>query len=271
MNPAHPAVSLSFGRLGSPAGPPLSLEAEMERTACLGFERLSLCFGGRRDEPLLTARRRTALAALARTHGLAIGSIYAEYFLGHPLVTGGGGPQFVLERVVDWASELGASYVSLPIAPEVATVAELGLELSKQLAPALGLASARGISIALGAPVPARALSALILRIDHPNLGLAYDTGMAAEAGLSNAQDLDLLAPRLVELRVGDAEPGSGPCSLGRGRAGLPELLARVTRERLPAQIVLCHHVGADAEFDALRALNFVRLMCARGALGDAA
>jgi len=269
-NAEWPKLSVLWGRSPSSS----DLEAELAALRALGFARVAwtLDHAGSRDNPLVTERGRARLAAAASRTGTSISSVIADYFASRPLIGDTArASALVLERTVGWAAALGAERVVVRIPGEVVLRPEIAVELATHLLRALGLGAELGVGLALAADAPASALVELVQRVDHPALGLAYHTGLAAERGRAVAAEVEALGQELTMLLLGDAEMGDGPRSLGHGRASLPQVLGRVARARPACDLVIAPPAGDDARFEALRALNYVRLMCARGALGDAA
>lgn len=186
-----------------------------------GADGVELRFGAQDGErhALLESGMPAVLRSRARGAGLELASVYLGYVVAHPLSE----PQHagVCARVLEGAAEAGARVAVVPLfgkaeprdedsmVPLLAAVRELA-ERAAAVRLRVGLETALPVSVVL----------ALLQRLDHPALGIAYDVGTAARLGYDPVADLKLLGPAVCQLRVRDTTPDGRRVLLGQGVVG---------------------------------------------------
>jgi sugar phosphate isomerase/epimerase len=143
------------------------------------------------------------------------------------------GQDEALRRRIDFARRLGASYV-LTDATGRADLGGRPRQLVNSLRCLADYAEDRGVRIALEiheGPTRNGKLAAEFLdRVDHPNVGVNYDTGNVYyyNDGIDPAEDIHHVAGRVVHVHLKDTTGGKGEwqfCALGDGRVKFPAIL----------------------------------------------
>jgi sugar phosphate isomerase/epimerase len=203
-------------------------EAEQFAAArALGADGVELRFGATTGEgtPLLQPGRPAALRSQARAAGVTLASVFAGYLLTQSLHTpdeeAGRQHAEVLRAAVTAAAEAGARVVVLPLFGAVEPRDELAVRaLIETLRPCADQAAAVGVVLGLETTLPVTALLALVRRLNHPAMRIAYDVGAAAALGWDSVADLKLLGDTVCQLRVRDGTADGRPMPLGQGVVG---------------------------------------------------
>lgn len=144
-------------------------------------------------------------------------------------------PQMLaLLRRIDFAQQLGASFVLGDVSPDAETGGR-----RKKLVNALrwvgDYAGERGIRIALetheGPTRNGKLARALLDEVDHPGVGFNYDTGNIYyyNGEIDPAEDIKEVADRVIHVHLKDTQGGKNQwqfCALGEGRVDFPKFFA---------------------------------------------
>lgn len=140
-----------------------------------------------------------------------------------------------LRRRIDFAQQLGAINVVSDATRQLEVDAEQWRKLLNILRYLGDYAADHGVRIALethGGLTRNGSLAARLLdAVDHPAVGLNYDTGNIYyyNDDLDPAEDLKQVAGRVVQVHLKDTEGGKGEwqfCTLGEGRVNFPSIVA---------------------------------------------
>jgi hexulose-6-phosphate isomerase len=221
----------------------------------LGFARLewTLDHDDLAANPLMTAEGRAEIVALSTTHGVAVSSITGDCFMQAPFWKAAGAARTAwvdeMARVIRSGAAVGASIVVVPLVDN-GSVATPGEEaaLAEGLAQLTPLLRERGVRIAFECDYPPAQLARFIAAFPADAFGINFDIGNSASLGWAPAEEIPLLAPRLINVHVKDRVLGGTTVALGEGDADLPAVFR------------LLDEVGYD---------GFLILQTARAADGD--
>ena len=139
-----------------------------------------------------------------------------------------------LRRRIDFAQQLGAPNVISDATRQLEVDAEQWRKLVNTLRYLGDYAADRGVRIALethGGITRNGSLAARLLdAVDHPAIGVNYDTGNIYyyNDDLDPAEDVKQVASRVVQVHLKDTAGGKGEwefCALGEGRVNFPAIL----------------------------------------------
>jgi L-ribulose-5-phosphate 3-epimerase len=141
-----------------------------------------------------------------------------------------------LRARIDFAQLLGASYVITDACTEE-QARNQPARVVNAMRWAADYAEERGIRLALeihqGPTRNGRELRKFLDVVDHPNLGVNYDTGNIYyyNEGVDPAEDIKEIVDRVIHVHLKDTRGGFGEwafCNLGDGRVRFPEILAEL-------------------------------------------
>ncbi len=187
----------------------------------------------------------------------------AHYFMAHPFFRVPESERLesidVLERLITRSAELGIQTILIPVLENCEIRSELDRRiLTDSLAEPLALASDYGISLGLESELPAAEYRSLIEQVNHPRLGIYYDTGNNTARGHDIAGDTRLLASMLLGIHIKDRPVGGPNVLLGQGDADFAGFFASLKHARYTGPLIL-ETTFADDPLQAARAhRNFV-------------
>lgn len=241
-----------------------SWRAEFMRARTHGFDLLEWLFeaGAYQENPIWTDTGLNAVRDLVAQTGVAIDTICADYFVSHSLLRT---PEperqahiEVLHTLIARTSQLGARVIVVPAleAGDVRNADDLAC-LVKCLRSPLERAQAAGVALALESNMPTDRYLRLVAAA--PTLGICFDTGNRAAAGLDIVADFSRLAPYVRVVHIKDRLPAGPNVPLGTGAAPLEAFLAALTSGHYSGPLVLETTVGSDYAVQARLNLEFVR------------
>jgi L-ribulose-5-phosphate 3-epimerase len=139
-----------------------------------------------------------------------------------------------LRRRIDFAHEMGARYVITDATTGSIASKVVEGQLLDRLRVAADYAAARGIRIALeiheGPTRNGRMAAEFLDAVDHPNIGVNYDTGNVYyyNEGVDPVEDVRHIADRVVHVHLKDTNGGKGEwqfCGLGKGKVRFPPII----------------------------------------------
>ncbi|MBI2940895.1 MAG: sugar phosphate isomerase/epimerase, partial [Chloroflexi bacterium] len=143
----------------------------------------------------------------------------------------------LLRRRIDFAQQLGAQNVVSDATRRLEVDADQWRKLGNTLRHVGDYAADRGVRIALethGGLTRNGALARKLLdAVDHPAIGINYDTGNIYyyNDDLDPAEDVRQVAERVVQVHLKDTVGGKGEwmfCALGDGRVNFPAIIAEL-------------------------------------------
>lgn len=179
------------------------------------------------ENPLMQPAGRTEILALSREHGIAVPSLTGDFCMQAPFWKATGATQAellrIFERVLLSCAALEIKIIVLPLVDNGAihTQAQRRALIAgtQEFQPLL---AQYGMVIAFESDFPPPDLAVFIADFSSAEFGINYDIGNSAGLGWDVAQEIPLLAPRIVNVHVKDRMPGGGTVPLGQGAADLP-------------------------------------------------
>ena len=139
-----------------------------------------------------------------------------------------------LRRCIDFAHQLGAPYVLSDATREDDLDSDQWRKLVNTMRHMADYAADRNVCITLeiheGATRTGEISLKLIESVDHPNVGINYDTGNVYyyNEGVDPAEDIKHIAEHVVHVHLKDTKGGRGEwkfCALGEGRVNFPKII----------------------------------------------
>lgn len=226
----NPSVGVMQGRLlpkfeGRYQAHPIGRwQREFELAAMEGLDYIEFILDLDRAElnPLWSTEGREEIRAVAARTGIRVEAICADYFLEQPLWTKPESTE-VLISVLRAADEIGAGIVVLPVL-EKATIPSLDAREILRQCLIEALTAVPGPHIALETESSPTETLELLSALEHPRIGIAYDTGNLAAAGFSALPDWRAYGDRVIHVHLKDRPVGGGSVPLGEGAVDFPGL-----------------------------------------------
>jgi L-ribulose-5-phosphate 3-epimerase len=142
-----------------------------------------------------------------------------------------------LRRRIDFAHALGASYILTDATARPIESQQTERALLCALRDLADYAGQRGVRIALeiheGPTRNGRLAARFLDAVDHPNVGVNYDTGNVYYYNdqIDAAEDVAHVADRVIHVHLKDTTGGKGDwqfCALGRGRVPFPSIIGQL-------------------------------------------
>ncbi len=199
---------------------------------------------------------------IAKT-GTQVMSCCADYFMPHPFfrVTKDERQESirVLNQLIQNTARVGIRTILVPVleVSEIRTPEEKE-QLLDALQEPLTMAAQEGISLGLETELSASEYLSLVEDGESASLGIYYDTGNHAALGHDIAEDVKILAPRLVGIHVKDRKRGGSTVLLGEGSANFDDFFKVVTATGYQNPVILQTAFGPDYLGIARRHRQFV-------------
>lgn len=221
----------------------------------LGFARLewTLDHDDLAANPLMTAEGQAEIRALSAEHGVAVSSITGDCFMQAPFWKAGGAERTALieemAAVIRAGAAVGASIVVVPLVDNgaVSTPAEEAA-LAEGLAQLEPLLRETGVRIAFECDYPPARLAAFIAPFPADLFGINFDIGNSASLGWAPAEEIPLIAPRLINVHVKDRVLGGTTVPLGHGDADLPTVFRLLNAAGYDGFLILQTARAADGD-----------------------
>jgi L-ribulose-5-phosphate 3-epimerase len=171
----------------------------------------------------------------------------------------------VLRQLIEWAAQIGASRVLLPLLEEAALDSEDKQALAlDSIARAIPTAERHQVIMGLEMELCGEAYARIVSRLDHPLVRATYDTGNSTAQGFDIAQDIEPLLPLLAAVHIKDRVVGGGSCMLGSGDANFAGFFSRLIDAGFEGDLILEPFVGDEPVQNTRRNLAFVQEQLAR-------
>jgi L-ribulose-5-phosphate 3-epimerase len=221
----------------------------------LGFARLewTLDHDDLAANPLMTPEGQAEIRALSAEHGVAVSSITGDCFMQAPFwkANGAGRAALVEEMaaVIRAGAAVGASLVVVPLVDNgsVATPDEEAA-LAEGLAALTPLLRELGVQIAFECDYPPAQLAQFIGAFPADAFGINFDIGNSASLGWASAEEIPLIAPRLINVHVKDRVLGGTTVPLGQGDADLPTVFRLLGEAGYDGFLILQTARAADGD-----------------------
>lgn len=214
--------------------------------------------------PIVSEAGRKAIKDCIEGSGVRISSVCADYFMMNLFfrVSKEKRTQNVrtLESVIRYTHDIEGKTVLLPVleTSEIRDEKEME-ELAECLQGPLDLAESMEIRIGLETELEARKYLELVDLINHPAIGVYYDTGNAAARGYDCAEDIKLLGPFLVGIHLKDRKIYGPTVPLGNGDVGFAAVFEAIIEVKFSGTVVLQAAPGIDYLDIAEKYNRFVR------------
>jgi L-ribulose-5-phosphate 3-epimerase len=211
--------------------------------------------------PLMTAEGRAEILALSRRHDLAVSSITGDCFMQAPFWKAVGATRDALIEtaadVIRAAGAVGASLLVVPLVDDGAlTNADEETALADGLQSLSPFLKQAGVRIAFESDYPPAELAAFIERFSPEVAGINFDIGNSAGLGFAPAEEVPLIAPRLINVHVKDRVLAGTTVPLGEGAADLPTVFHLLREAKYDGFLILQtaraeddDHVGAATRY----------------------
>ena len=211
--------------------------------------------------PLMTPEGRAEILALSSRHDLAVSSITGDCLMQAPFWKATGAARAALietaAEVIRAAGAVDARLLVVPLVDDGALTnarEEAALvDGVRSLAPILKEACVR---MAFESDYPPAQLAAFIERFPPEVAGINFDIGNSAGLGWAPAEEVPLIAPRLINVHVKDRVLGGTTVPLGAGAADLPEVFRLLRAAKYDGFLILQtaraeddDHVGAATRY----------------------
>lgn len=221
------------------------------------------------ENPIVWQSGRQAIIDAQAEHAVGVDSVCADYFmlrqLGGVSASERRANARVLELLIGWTAEIGARRILLPLLEQAAPgVGEKRLQIIESINSVLPALERHQIVLGLEMEIPGGAYAEFVSGFESPYVRAYYDTGNSGAQGLDIAEDIKPLLPLLEAVHVKDRLVGGQSVPLGRGDANLPGFLVSLGQADVRVPFTLQHYFETDPTYDALRALNYVRLELGR-------
>ncbi|WP_419663635.1 putative xylose isormerase domain protein, TIM barrel [Desulfosarcina variabilis str. Montpellier] len=201
--------------------------------------------------PITSEAGRESIQDCIERSGVRISSVCADYFMLNlffrVLEEERAQNIRMLESIIRYTHEIGGETVLLPVleTSEIRSNREMR-ELAESLQRPLDLAESMGVRIGLETELESQKYLELVNRIDHPAIGVYYDTGNAAAKGYDCAKDIELLGSFIAGIHLKDRKIGGPTVPLGSGDVDFPAVFEAIIRVRFSGTLVLQAAPGKD-------------------------
>ncbi len=241
---AAAGVYTKQGRLGPPldghyqAFPRTTWETELQTLGTTpsirGLEWIYDLYGEGAN-PLETAAGRRHMNDCLAQSGVTLVSVCADYFMDCPLVRCSEAQLHERCERLDWligvCPEVGIRHIVLPLLDtssiKTSQEREIVVACLRQVLP---LAQETGVRLNLESDFSPQDFRELLLEIDHPMVGVNYDTGNSAAAGFDPREEFEAYGAWINSVHIKDRRRSAGTVPLGQGDVNFP-LLRELLRQ----------------------------------------
>jgi len=248
------------------AFPHSSWQREFSLAARIGFDAIEWIFEAERasDNPIRSQSGRQEIKRAARSSGVSVRSVCADYFMVERLVGEGTAAskrnREVLCELIEHAAELGAERILLPLLETSALgTRELKDEMVECLIEVAPVAERHRVVLGLEMEIPGSEYAELISRVNHAQVKAYYDVGNSSAQGFDVAVDVEPLLPKLHAVHVKDRRTHGVSVPLGRGDTNFAGFFRTLKRAGFAGDFLLQHYFDQDPEAAARAALAYVR------------
>ena len=232
----------------------------------LGFSYLEWIYEAERcqENPIASARGRSAIRACAAASGLPVGSVCGDYFMIHRLSGGSAQARIdnaaALSELVHWTRELGASRILLPLLETSAlNTPELVHEATESIRRVTPALEACDVVLGLEMEIPGKEYAAVVRGIGHAMVRAYYDTGNSTAQGFDIAKDITPLLPLLEAVHLKDRLPFGTSQPFGHGAANFTEFFQVLSAAGYEGDFLTQNYFDAEPLLSAVHSLAFVR------------
>ena len=176
---------------------------------------------GERENPLTTSEGRRKLRDELQGHGVLVRSLSADWFMEHLL---GREPAAAtrLPWLLDAAADAGIERIVVPCVDSSRLKGHADEEaLVRAIEANIRALEATGLELHLETDLEPKRFGRLLERLDHPLIGVNYDTGNSASQGYDVTEEWEVYGFRVGSVHIKDRLRGGGTVRLGDGDADL--------------------------------------------------
>ena len=238
-----PLIGIMQGRLLPPAEgrfqsfPRDGWEAEFPLASAAGLDAIEWIYDvfGEDVNPLATDAGIALMHELGRTHGVAVVSTCADYFMDRPIVRAGADERRDIVSRLFWlierARRAGIERIVLPFVDASRISGDADLQVaSAVLRDVLPAAERAGVELHLEADLAPAPFAAWLAEVPHPGLKVNYDSGNSASLGYRPDEEFAAYGARIGSVHIKDRRLGGGTVALGTGDADLPAVFSGLRR-----------------------------------------
>jgi hexulose-6-phosphate isomerase len=193
------------------------------------------------------------ILALSRTHGIAVRSMCADYFMDFTFVRATDAARTERIARLGWllsqAQRIGITRIVLPFVDNSAVRDEADrgavIDTLQRVLPA---AQSAGIELHLETSLGPEDFAALLARIPHPLVKVNYDSGNSASRGYRPAEEFAAYGDRLGSVHIKDRLFRGATKPLGEGDADLDEVFAGLRRLNYRGDFILQAARGTEGD-----------------------
>ena len=194
-----------------------------------------------------------SILALSRTHGIAVRSICADYFMDFTFVRATDAER--TERIarlgwlLDQAKRIGISRIVLPFVDNSVIRDESDRDaVIDTLQRAVPTAESAGIELHLETSLEPEHFAALLARIPHASVKVNYDSGNSSSMGYCSAEEFAAYGDRIGSVHIKDRLLHGTTKPLGEGDADLNAVFAGLRRLNYAGDFILQVARGTDGD-----------------------
>jgi len=239
---------------------------EFAQAKRLGFSYLEWIYEAERaqENPIASSAGRAAIVACAKTSGLPVGSVCADYFMIHRLAGGSAQARAehatALSELVRWTHELGATRILLPLLETSAVgTPELVAEVTESIQSVCPTLDECNVVLGLEMEIAGQDYAAVIRGIGHDKVRAYYDTGNSTAQGFDIGKDIVPLLPVLEAVHVKDRGVHGTSQPFGLGAANFAEFFGVLAARGYRGDFLTQHYFDAEPELSAAHSLGFVQ------------
>ena len=245
-------IGIMSGRLSSPinnriqAFPVHNWRNEFKLAQQLGLECIEWIYEeeSAAENPIMDDDGILEMKRLSETYGIRIPSMVADNFMFQRLY---GESRTEIEQATErlgilirQAHRAGMTLLELPLMgrasilePDARSVA------GENIKGFLDLAEELDVVIALELDLPPRDLLDLMQQMDHPNIGINYDTGNSAVFGFDPKEEMSTYGHHVVNVHIKDGVKGNGTVPLGTGHTDFPKVFEGLAKSGFSGDFIL--------------------------------
>jgi hexulose-6-phosphate isomerase len=219
---------------------------EFPKAAAAGLDAIEWIYDcyGLGANPIETTTGRESIRQLSQTHGIAVRSLCADYFMDFTFV--GAREDEKGERIarlnwlIEQAREVGVARIVLPFVDNSAIRDEDDrTAVIDTLNRALPVAMAAGVELHLETGLDPKEFAALLARIPHPYVKVNYDSGNSSSLGYKPAEEFAAYGGRVGSVHIKDRILHGSTVPLGEGDADLDAVFSQLDCLKYAGDFVL--------------------------------
>jgi L-ribulose-5-phosphate 3-epimerase len=216
--------------------------------------------------PLSTDAGLARIAELSATHGVAVRSVCADYFMTHPLLRAADGVRAERVAHLEWLiARCRAARINRLVLPFVDGSAVRTETDESQVVDVLRstcpVAAAAAVELHVEMTFGPREFARFLALVQHPALRVNYDSGNSASLGYDPREEFAAYGDFIGSVHIKDRVKGGGTVPLGRGDTDLRTVFAELRKRAYAGDFVLQVARGASGNEVAWAKANRAHVM----------